>query len=404
MTIRTSLCAGAALGVLLLGATAAQAQDTTVAWKGAPQFQNDSLTFKVRGRVYEDFVHQDVDRQTGADFEASVTRLRTARLGVEGTWNTNWAYKAEATISSAGGTTAWEDLILEYKPNDNLSIMAGNFKTVSFENISSSRYITMMERGPFNDVLDIGRVMNVQVKANGENWTAAVAVSGDSLNNADPTATATGGSETLGVNARVTFAPINTDTDKLHLGAWARVRDRQDQANLTYQARNNTNYGARYVTTGAVGVSDKMIGVEGLYIHGPFSVQAEWARADVDRLANVSSDFDTFYVSGSWFVTGEMRNLDVKKGELGRTKILNPMTSGGMGALELAVRYDSVDLTNFNIPATAGEYKAWTVGATWYPHPYVRFMANYTKSENDNRAVGADVDVDTMQFRAQFDF
>ena len=403
MKINTSLCAGAALGVIALAiAGGAQAQETTTAWKGAPLFQNDTLTFKVRGRVYEDFVHQEVDRQTGADFDANVTRLRTARLGVEGTWNANWAYKAEFTV--AGGSANWEDLILEYKPTDSVSIMAGNFKTVSFENISSSRYTTFMERGPFNDVLDIGRVMNVQVKANGENWTAAVAVSGDSLNNADPTATATGGSEVLGVNGRVTWVPINGDATKLHVGAWARYRDRQDQANFNYQARNNTNYGARYISTGAVGVADTMVGLEGVFIQGPFAVQAEWAKADVERLANVSSDFTTYYVAGSWFVTGEMKNLDVKKGEWGRTKILNPVTSGGLGALELAVRYDNTDLTNFNIPATAGEYSAWTLGANWYVHPYVRFMANYTKSENDNRAVGADVDVETLQFRAQFDF
>ena len=403
MKINTSLCAGAALGVIALAiAGGAQAQDTTTAWKGAPLFQNDTLTFKVRGRVYEDFVHQEVDRQTGADFDANVTRLRTARLGVEGTWNANWAYKAEFTV--AGGSANWEDLILEYKPTDSVSIMAGNFKTVSFENISSSRYTTFMERGPFNDVLDIGRVMNVQVKANGENWTAAVAVSGDSLNNADPTATATGGSEVLGVNGRVTWVPINGDATKLHVGACARYRDRQDQANFNYQARNNTNYGARYISTGAVGVADTMVGLEGVFIQGPFAVQAEWAKADVDRLANVSSDFTTYYVAGSWFVTGEMKNLDVKKGEWGRTKILNPVTSGGLGALELAVRYDNTDLTNFNIPATAGEYSAWTLGANWYVHPYVRFMANYTKSENDNKAVGADVDVETLQFRAQFDF
>lgn len=402
MKIKTALCAGAALSVFVLAAGVAQAQETTTAWKGAPQFQNDTLTFKVRGRVYQDFVSQNVERENGADYEANVTRLRTARLGVEGTWNANWAYKAEFTV--AGGSANWEDLILEYKPTDNLSIMAGNFKTVSFENISSSRYTTFMERGPYNDVLDIGRVMNVSVKANGENWTAAASISGDSLNHADPTATATGGNELLGVNGRVTWVPVNGDLDKLHVGAWARYRDRQDQANLTYQARNNTNYGARFVTTGAVGVSDKMIGLEGLYIHGPFSVQAEWATADVDRIANVSSEFSTYYISGSWFVTGEMRNLDVKKGELGRTKILNPVTSGGFGALELAVRYDNVDLTDFNIPTTAGEYSAWTVGANWYPHPYVRFMANYSKSENDNKALGADVDVDTLQVRAQFDF
>lgn len=405
MNIKTALCAGAALCVSALAATAASAQDTTVAWKGAPQYQNDTLTFKVRGRVYFDQVNQEVDRQTGADFESHVTRARTARLGVEGTWNANWAYKAEASISSGGGTTAWEDLILEYKPNDNTSIMVGNFKTVSFENISSSRYITMMERGPYNDVLDIGRVMNVMVKLNGENWTAQAAVSGDSINSADPTATATGGSETLGYNGRVTWAPVNGDLDKLHLGAWFRVRDRQDQGNFTYQARNNTNYGARYISSGAIGVSDKMYGLEGLYIHGPFSLQAEYAKIDIERTGGVSNDASAYYVSGSWFVTGDMRNLDVKKGELGRTKILDPMTSGGLGALELAVRYDKVDLTEITgAPTTAGEYKAWTLGATWYPHPYVRFMANYSKSENDVIAANSDVDVDTLQFRAQFDF
>jgi hypothetical protein len=31
-------------------------------------------------------------------------------------------------------------------------------------------------------------------------------------------------------------------------------------------------------------------------------------------------------------------------------------------------------------------------------------MGNYTRSRNDNPAVGADVDVDTVQVRAQFDF
>lgn len=408
MNSKTSLCAGAALGVMLamgLGANSASAQETTTAWRGAPQFQNDTLTFKVRGRVYFDVVHQDVDRQVGQDFDATVSRVRTARLGVEGTWNANWAYKAEASISSAGGTTQWEDIILEYKPTESSSIMVGNFKTVSLENISSSRYITFMERGAYNDVLDIGRVVNISAKMNGENWTAAVAVSGDSINAADPAQGPTGGSEVLGANARFTYMPINNDTTKLHLGVWGRYRDRQDQANLTYQVRNNTNYGARYTSSGAVGVSDTMIGVEGLLIQGPFSLQGEFAHVEVDRIANVSQDFDAWYLAGSWFVTGEMRNMNPKTGELGRTRILNPTTSGGWGAVELAARYDSIDLSDFTgTPATQGEYTAWTLGANWYPFPYVRFMANFTKSENDNPAVGADVDVKTLQFRAQFDF
>lgn len=408
MNTKTTLVCGSALGALMALALAsgAQAQETTTTWKGAPQFTNDSLTFKVRGRVYMDFVSQEVDRETGADFSSQVSRVRTARLGVEGTWNQNWAYKAEAAISSGGGTTQWEDVILEYKPNDNTSIMVGNFKTVSLENISSSRYITFMERGAFNDVIDAGRVMNIMAKVNGENWTAQAAISGDSINSADPTVVGNdGGSESVSVNARVTWAPINTDTQTLHLGLWGRQRDRGDAAAFNYQVRNNTNYGARYTATGAVGDSDTMIGVEALWIAGPFSLQGEWVDIGVDRTNGLEQDARAYYAAASWFVTGEKRNMDVKKGELGRTKILSPMTAGGFGALELGVRYDNVDFTDFTgAPTTQGEYSAWTLGATWYPFPYVRFMANYTQSQNDNPAVGADVDADTLQFRAQFDF
>ena len=406
MNTKTSLVCGSALGALmaLAMATGVSAQETTTAWKGAPQFSNDTLTFKVRGRVYMDVVSQEVDRATGADFSAQVSRVRTARLGVEGTWNQNWAYKAEAAISSAGGVTQWEDVVLEYKPNDFTSIMVGNFKTVSLENISSSRYITFMERGPFNDIIDAGRVMNISAKMNGENWTVQAAVSGDSINAADPTVVASGGSEQVSINARATWAPIITDTQTLHLGIWARQRDRADQGGFNYQVRNNTNYGARYVSSGAIGDADTMIGLEGLYIHGPFSLQGEYANIDIDRTNGLQQEANAYYLAASWFLTGEKRNMDVKKGELGRTKILSPMTAGGFGAFELAARYDSADLTDITGVATAGEYTAWTLGATWYPFPYVRFMTNYTKSQNDNAILANDVDVDTLQFRAQFDF
>jgi len=407
MNTKTSLVCGSALGALmaLAMATGASAQETTTAWKGAPQFSNDTLTFKVRGRVYMDVVSQEVDRTApGADFSAQVSRVRTARLGVEGTWNQNWAYKAEAAISSGGGVTQWEDVVLEYKPNDFTSIMVGNFKTVSLENISSSRYITFMERGPFNDIIDAGRVMNISAKMNGENWTVQAAVSGDSINAADPTVGSSGGSEQVSINARATWAPIMTDTQTLHLGIWGRQRDRADQGGFNYQVRNNTNYGARYVSSGGIGDADTMIGLEALYISGPFSLQSEYANIDIDRTNGLQQTANAYYVAASWFVTGEKRNMDVKKGELGRTKILAPMTAGGMGAFELAARYDSADLTDITGVATAGEYTAWTLGATWYPFPYVRFMTNYTKSQNDNPLAVNDVDVDTLQFRAQFDF
>lgn len=461
---KSTLLGGVALGVTLalgLGA-AAQAQDLTVAWKGAPEFTNDDVKFKVRGRIYTDYVFQEIDGEydpltnlsgTG-DYNTRNGRLRTARLGVEGQWNTQWAYKAEINFV-AGNTVQWEDLILEYKPNDTTSIMIGNFKTVSLENITSSRYITMMERGAFNDVLDIGRVLNVAAKVNGINWTAMLAANGDSVNTAD-----IAGEERLGWSFRGTFAPIDTDTTKLHLGVWARGRDFGDEgmpANaLTgqpaggseagrYRLRNNTNVGDRYIDSGSnFAESDLMFAVEAAWVYNSFSVQGEYAHVEADKrcfavapgAVNPCSqgadqgDVDAYYVTASWFPTGEMRRYEANRGEFNRTRILNPVTAGGTGAVELAVRYDNVDLSGlqtvrrFTGPGgpvdvlgpvdRGGEYQAITLGANWYPFPYVRFMANYTMAENDNPQIvnpltlvagpDRDVDVDTLQFRAQFDF
>src|SRR5690606_25318249 len=116
---KSSFLRGAALGVVLaMGmGVAAQAQDLGVSWKGAPEFSNDDVKFKVRGRVYIDYVMQDVDgdhdpllNPGGAgDYESGNSRIRTARLGVEGQWNANWAYKAE--VNFKGGAAEWEDLI-----------------------------------------------------------------------------------------------------------------------------------------------------------------------------------------------------------------------------------------------------------------------------------------------------
>lgn len=402
---KNALLSGLALGALAVFAmgAAAQAQDNTIVWKGAPQFQNDTLTFKVRGRVYYDIIDYQREPTVGAATDSTLSRLRTARLGVEGSWNTNWFYKAEASISSSGGTTAWEDLTLEYRPDDFTSFTVGNFKTVGFENISSSRYNTFMERGPFTDALGVGRVMSVQARKNGENWSAAVFAHGDSLNGADP---ALGLSEPFAYGARGTWTPVNGDASKLHLGGWVRHRDRgQGAGALSYAIRPNTAYGPNTdTTTGAIGDTDLQIGAEGLYIWKNFSLQGEYANAKVDRTNGLEQDVTVYYASVSWFPTGEMRNLDAKKGELGRTRILNPVTAGGFGALELAARYEVADFTDITGVATAGEYTGVTVGATWYPHPYVRFMANYTDGEHDLPGAGVDVDVKVAQIRAQFDF
>jgi phosphate-selective porin OprO/OprP len=400
-----SLLAGAALAAVLSlaagSALAQEAEPTTITWKGAPELKWGEFTFKPRGRVYFDYVSQDVDRAVGLDFGASESRIRTARLGFQGTWAEQWAWVAEASI--ANGEANWEDLLLEYSPSDNTAITLGNFKSLSLENLTSSRYTTFMERGPFNDLIDAGRVMTLAARTGGDNWSIAGGVHGDNIN--DPSS---GGDEQRGVFGRAHFAPVVSDDMKIHLGVWARDRDRGDDSAFRYRVRNNTNYGDRYTDAGSsplgAGDSDTAIGLEAAAVWRSFSVQGEWATIDADLTGGGSAEATGYYVFASFFPTGEQRKYDAASGEFGRVSIREPLTKGGLGAVELAVRYDNADLTEFAGVATAGEYSAVTVGATWYPFPYVRFMANYTDAKNEAQAAASDVDVQTLQVRAQFDF
>ncbi|MBW8304198.1 MAG: porin, partial [Brevundimonas sp.] len=193
-----------------------------------------------------------------------------------------------------------------------------------------------------------------------------------------------------------------------HLGVGARDRDRRDDTAFRYRVRNNTNFGARYTDAGSsplgAGDGDVAIGLEAAGVWRSFSVQGEWATIDADLTGGGSARADAYYVFASFFPTGEQRKYKAADGKFDRVSIRNPVTRGGMGAVELAVRYDAADLTEFAGVATAGEYSAVTLGATWYPWSHIRFMANYTDAENKAQVAASDVDVETLQFRAQFDF
>jgi phosphate-selective porin OprO/OprP len=423
MTIKTALCAGTALCVSLLTAAAASAQDTTVAWKGAPQWTNDDVQFKVRGRLLLDYVYQDVKRDAPLpDYKTSNVRGRQAFLGVEGKLNNYIAYKAEGGAVN-GGAWAWDDVVIEYKPNEMTSLMVGNIKAAGLENLTSTRFLSFMDRGPYGDLGPDSYVLSVVAKVNGFNWTATGALQGDSINNADVNNTATtnpGSKERVGATARFSYAPILSDANKVHLAVWARYRNHGDESGFSYQGRPNTNYGTNgiYYSTKGIGKTDETIGVEGAWVHNSFSVQGEYADIKVNRLQTVSPgadpDIKVGYAYASFWPTGESRNYDATKGEFGRPKIIDPITAGGLGGVELLVRYDYADLTDAYKSAStvasrtltqdAGKYTGWTLGANYYPTSYARLQANYTNAEINNPGPGRDVKINQFQMRAQIDF
>jgi len=103
---------------------------------------------------------------------------------------------------------------------------------------------------------------------------------------------------------------------------------------------------------------------------GPVYVQSEYANATFNRPIGGSQDVDTFYVMGSWMLTGQHKPYKAGNGVFS--------SANGEGMWELTARYDTIenkDVANLEASST-------TLGVNYYFNKNVRLMFNYTKGDN----------------------
>jgi len=398
-------------------------------------------SFRVQGRILIDAVAENVSHKNNqfagqtrvADYHASNVRGRQVQIGASGDLGPKFSYLLEGGWQN-GAAAQWAYAYVQYKFSPGNSLIVGNNKVVGIENITSEKYRTFMDAGPYGDLTDTSYVLSAAYVHSSEKWTFTAALQGASLNNPDVTAGALGStsaSERLSESVRGTWIPINTPTQKLHLGLWARYRERGGEGGLAYTAWPDTNFhsenqgGGSLMSAGAVGDADLTMAGEFAYVNGPLMLQAEAANMHVDRISTAQSatlggpDFDihTAYALISWSPTGEVKNY-LHSGQFGRTTVLHPVDKGGIGGFEVAARWSFADLTDFKANtvsppasqtsfATAGRYNAGTFALNWYPISYVKFAANYTFGSITNRQVGNlknDAKVNVFQLRSQVDF
>ena len=113
--------------------------------------------------------------------------------------------------------------------------------------------------------------------------------------------------------------------------------------------------------------------------------------------------------NGGYAEAGLMLTDDVtayRGGIYDRIKPKHPLGGGGMGALQMNVRYDWLDLNDAGI--IGGRQDTAAVSLLWIPTNYVRFIFNYGHLWLNDAAVPAGTlrryQADSMGMRAQFDF
>lgn len=379
----------------------APAPETTIKWKGAPQLETKSgWSFKPRGRLQYDAGYVDAPDAIAQGGLGFTNELRRARLGVEGDIPGGFGYKFEADF--ANGDVEIADAILTYA-DKGLAIAIGHHNSFqSLEELTSSRFTSFMERAAFTDAFEFERrvglsatVKTGDVQLSGGVFTDSIADLGSDRNNS------------YSFDGRVVWMPKFGAT-QVHLGGSLHWRDFQDLATVTrYRQRPFIHSSdTRFLNTGSFSAEGETnYGLEAAMIRGPLHLagEAHWLRAR--RPGLVDPTFFGGYAEVGYFLTkGDTRGY--KNGTFDRVKPVGPAGEGGIGAIQVNLRYDYLDLVDAGI--VGGTQNGYAISLIWTPVDYVRFMINYGRMEYDNAAISANGDssygADVIGARAQIDF
>jgi phosphate-selective porin OprO/OprP len=333
--------------------------------------------FRVGGRLQADITAAIGDNTfpgSGAGGGDVVSEFRRARLYASGVLDSVWKFKFQYdfTDSSEDGI---RDAYLSYTGMKPVAFTFGHHKVpFSLEELTSSKYITFIERSQFVNAIAPGR--RYALTANSyfaDQFTVAgsIHLGGASEATSD---------DELGFTGRFTFSPLHEKNRMLHLGLGIDSTKSKNNLLSDFDGEPEIHPGSDLLDdNGDAGYEEATrYVVEASGFYGPFALQAEYALAELkdSNIGHADADYAAWYIYGSYYLTGESRRYNWKKGSFSQTKVKNPLSHGGWGAWELGLRYSGGEFEDGGTNTT-DEADVLTVGLNWYPSNNVRFSANY---------------------------
>jgi phosphate-selective porin OprO/OprP len=381
-----------------------------VYWKYGLNAESSDKSFKLKlgGRIQYDVMLINQDDTLNNYFHAfNGSEFRRARLYMAGTIYSNIKYKFQ--VDFAPGKVVLKDVYLQLIKIPVVgNIRIGHFKEpFGMEMMTSSNFITFMER-PLANQFDFDRALGIMIYNHEFNnrftWAGGYFHPDHNLG------------IYIGKEYNLTFrmfgVPVYKTKEKyriVHVGVGYSYQFYNDNPK-SYKTRPESHLAPKYISL----VFDKLDNTSSFkgelaFVLGPFSFEGEYTYLglklpQISTYQNTNYNMYAYFVNLSFFLTGEHKNYNVKKGAFDRLLPKNNFGKGGAGAFEIGVRYSSIDLNDKDM--LGGKMGNLTAGLNWYLNPSTRFMFNYILSDAqpviEGKSVKGYANIYQMRFQITF--
>ena len=356
------------------------------------------LAAVVLDRMHWPSQNSDSQQQVGdlEDFEGG--EIRGFRIGAIGSFD----YFGDPWVYTIFGATnafdkgfeverqddfTWFDYRLDIPMPRSMTLSVGKQKEpISMERVMSMVHLPMQERTSVSDALlpsrNFGAVLSGNALGQRVSWAGGIFhnfIDADDALGSTPT-------QLIG---RLTWVPWASDdgSNLVHLGGGLRLTNAKQ--GVQYFTEPEFNKSPTFVDTGLIDADDaSQINLEASWRKGPYWLHAEYVGTDVGSPASSDPAFTGYHITGSWILSGEMRDYQYKSGIFGPVPVARSVYQGGWGAWELAARYSSIDLTDGLVDG--GEMDIVSLGVNWWLSPIFNVNFNYRFITNDKDGLSGD--------------
>ncbi|MFR3331877.1 MAG: OprO/OprP family phosphate-selective porin [Odoribacter splanchnicus] len=322
--------------------------------------------------------------------------IRRARFALKAELYKKWF--AEFDLDFAYNEVEIKDMYLGYKFNDRLSIQVGHFKEpMSMERLTSSKYLTGMERPMAIEMFAGGRRLGIAATLWGNHWWASGGIFGQQVDIIQKEKNR--GSDGYGLTGRIAVSPVVNNNLTVHIGGYATYRtpdaagsdDRLVEFRTFPESRTDRR---RYVRTEIPNVNHyATYGFETAIRWNKLLAYGEYLFTDLSRYKKDTDDhkvslknatFNGWYATASYMLIGSQRQYAPEDAEFGPMQV-NPRG----GNLEIAARVSTVNLNDFHDASaiiTGGKANAYSASLNWFPVKNVLIGLHYTYMDHDKYA------------------